>query len=211
MTLAPARSAQKRRRCPCGRGRVQAASSALPGTANSRAVVLPIDELDQVSPSAVAPHLGAGVIGKASIGFLGHPRKDGPALGVAQLGQAVDHRVELHLSFDADRGVSDRHWFGQISDLEPRTTAPFSLDLVPGHHRDPAEKAFRRIEAVRVAQRLHGGRLQGVVDRVLGRTSALECSADPLADLGPGGVPVQRQIAVRTEIVCYRGAACALR
>ena len=211
MIVVPARSAQKRRRCPCGRGRVQAAISARPRTANSRAVVLPIDELDQVSPSAVAAHLERRVIGRAGILFPGNTRKDGLALGVAQLGQAVDHRVELQANFDADGGIGGRHLFGQISDLEPRATTPFSLDLVPGHHCDPSEQPLGRVEAVGMTDRLQRRRLERVVDRVLGRTPTLECSADPLAHLRPDGMPVQRRISNYSRVSCYRGAACALR
>lgn len=174
-------------------------------------VLLPIDEIGQMLTSAVAAHLGPGVFGLAGFRHTGNTRKDSPTFGVAQPGQAIGDSVKLQANLDSDRGVGVRRLFGEVSDLEPCATSPFSLDLVPGHHGHPSNHALRAIKAIGMAKRLHCGRLERVVDRVLGSTPSLQCSADPLAHLGPYGVPVQRRISVCLAISRYRGPARALR
>ena len=178
---------------------------------NAAVVGLPIDQIGQMLTSAVAAHLGPGVFGLARILFAGNTREDSPTFGFAEPGQAVGHGVEFQVYLNAERGVGGRRLFWEISDLKPRATAPFGLDLVPRHHGHPSDHAFLAIEAIGVTERLHGGRLQRVVDRVLGSTASLQCPADPFTHLRPHVVPVQRRISSCVEISCYRVPVGALR
>lgn len=201
----------RRRGWSAGRRRSQTGDSQPTSDANSEVVGLPTDQIGQMLSSAIPAHLGARVFGRVGIRFADNSRQDGPTFRFAELGQAVGHRVEFEVDLDAERGVGGRSLYREISDLKPRSTAPFGLDLIPGNYGHPSDHAFVAIEAIGVTERLHGGRLQRVVDRVFGSTASLQCAADPFTQLRPHVVPVQRRISSCADISCYRVPVGALR
>jgi hypothetical protein len=85
------------------------------------------------------------------------------------------------------------------------------LHFVPSHHSHPTDHALSAVESIDTAERFHGCRLQSVIDRVLGSASSFQRPANPLTDLRPRIIPVQREISIWIEISCYRRPAGALR
>jgi hypothetical protein len=177
----------------------------------SAAIGGPIDQIGQVLTSAVAAHLGLGWLWRMRTLLTGNARKNGLSFGLAEPRQAVGHRVELQVHLDAGGRVCSRRTFREISDLKPCPSPPLSLHFVPSDHGHPPNHALSAVEAIGPAERLHGGRLESVIDRVLGSAASLQCPANPLTYSRPLILPVQRGILIWIEISCYRRPAGALR
>jgi hypothetical protein len=188
-----------------------AAEPTAPPEAGSATIGGPIDQIGQVLTGAVAAHLGLGWLWRMRTLFTGNAREDGLPFGLAEPRQAVGHRVEFQVNLDAGRRVCSGRTFGEISDLKPCPTPPLSLHFVPSDHGHPPNHALSAVEAVGPAERLHGGRLESVIDRVRRSAASFQCPANPLTYFRPLIRPVQRGIVIWIEISCYRRPAGALR